>query len=95
MKIMTLFYYKGVAACTFLLIPSALDNTVITAALFPTTFLIITLLTTTKTITSGCVSGGQSSDFNTGGGMGSGGYDNSHCHNNEGVGEITIIIITW
>lgn len=40
-------------------------------------------------------SGGQSSDFNTGGGMGNGGYDNSHCHNNEGVGEITTIITTW
>lgn len=70
--IMTFFYYKGVAACTFLLIPSALNNTVITAALFPMTFLIIILLITIKTITCGCVSGGQSSDFNTGGGMGSG-----------------------
>lgn len=39
-------------------------------------------------------SGGQSSDFNTGAGMGNGGYDNSHCHN-KGVGEITTIITTW
>lgn len=41
------------------------------------------------------IQGGSSSDFNMGGGMGNGGFDNSHCNNNEGVAGITTTITTW